>query len=90
MGPQTIRLIVARYGRLAGIKAKPHEFRDAKASLPLNRGANVSEVRDILGHTSPETTKKVHAHYTVSRLSEAFDRHSRTVGELAAEGASAD
>jgi integrase len=48
-------------------------------------GANVSEVKDILGHASPETTKKVYAHYTVSRLREAFDRYSRTVDELAAE-----
>jgi integrase len=68
MGPQTVSLIVATYGRLAGIRARPHDFRHAKASLLLKRGANVSEVQDILGHASPETTKKVYAHYTVSRL----------------------
>jgi len=69
--------------------ARPHDFRHAKASLLLNRGADVSEVQDILGHASPETTKKVYAHYTVSGLREAFDQYSQTVDELAAEVAEA-
>ena len=89
MGPQTVGLIVATYGKLAGIRAVPHDFRHAKASLLLNRGANVSEVQDILGHASPETTKKVYARYTVSRLREAFDQYSQTVDELAADVAGA-
>jgi hypothetical protein len=42
-------------------------------------------VQDVLGHASPETTKKVYAHYTVSRLREAFNIYSQTVDELAAE-----
>jgi len=88
MGPQTVGLIVASYGRLAGIRARPHDFRHAKASLLLNRGAKLEEVQDILGHASPETTK-VYAHYTVSRLREAFDVYSRTMDELAAEMAEA-
>ena len=41
--------------------------------------------QDILGHAGPETTKKVYAHYTVSRLRETFDAYSRTVDEPAAE-----
>ena len=43
----------------------------------------------MAGHASPETTKKVYAHSTVSRLREAFDTYSRTVDELAAEVAEA-
>jgi hypothetical protein len=43
----------------------------------------------VAGHASPETTKKVYAHSTVSRLRQAFDRYSRTVDELAAEVAEA-
>ncbi len=57
--------------------------------LLLNRGADVSEVQDILGHAGPETTKKVYAHYTVSRLHQAFDQYGQTVDELAAEVAEA-
>ena len=45
--------------RRAMREAGPHRFRHAKASLLLNNGAKVSEVQDILGHASPETTKKV-------------------------------
>jgi integrase len=33
-------------------------------------------VQHILGHASPETTKKIYAHYKTSRLREAFDRFS--------------
>ena len=49
------------------------------ASLLLNRAAKLSEMRDILGHASPVTTKKVYAHCTVSRLHQAFDTYSRTL-----------
>jgi site-specific recombinase XerD len=51
----------------------------------LNRGAKLSEVQDILGHASPETTKRIYAHYEVSHLREAFDRFSASPDELAAE-----
>ena len=51
----------------------------------LNRGAKLSEVQDILGHASPETTKKIYAHYEVSHLRRAFDRYSASAEELAAE-----
>jgi integrase len=33
-------------------------------------------VQDILGHASPETTKKIYAQYTTQHLREAFDRFS--------------
>ena len=41
------------------------------------------EVQDILGHASPETTKKIYAHYEVSHLRDVFDRYSATAEELA-------
>jgi hypothetical protein len=41
-------------------------------------------VQDILGHASPETTKRIYAHYEVAHLREAFDRFSASPGELAA------
>jgi site-specific recombinase XerD len=57
---------------------------EALASLMLNRGAQLSEVQDILGHASPETTKRIYAHYETAHLREAFDRYSASVAELAA------
>ncbi len=48
----------------------------------LNRGAQLAEVQDILGHASPETTKKIYAHYEVSHLRDVFDRYAAAVEEL--------
>jgi site-specific recombinase XerD len=87
LSPQSVWLVVKKYAALAGVPAKTHDFRHAKASVMLNRGAKLSEVQDILGHASPETTKKIYAHYEVSHLREAFDRFSATPDELAAEAA---
>ena len=83
--PRTIWHIVKQHAALAGVDVTTHDFRHAKASVMLNRGAKLSEVQDILGHASPETTKKIYAHYEVSHLRTAFDRFSATAEELVAE-----
>jgi site-specific recombinase XerD len=85
LSPLGIWRVVKRYAALAGVEASPHDFRHAKASTLLNRGAKLSEVQDILGHSSPETTKKIYAHYETAHLRDAFDRYSATVGEAARE-----
>jgi integrase/recombinase XerC len=72
----TIYGLVKRVGAAVGSRATPHSFRHDRASLLLNRGADLSEVQDILGHASPETTKRIYAHYETSRLREAFDRYT--------------
>lgn len=84
LSPLGIWRVVKRYAALAGVEASPHDFRHAKASTLLNRGAKLSEVQDILGHASPETTKKIYAHYETAHLRDAFDRYSASVAELAA------
>jgi site-specific recombinase XerD len=48
----------------------------------INNGASLSEIQDLLGHASPETTKRIYAHYEVSRLRQAFDRYSSSPEEL--------
>ena len=85
LSPWAVWNVVKRYAGLAGVDATTHDFRHAKASTMLNRGAKLSEVQDILGHSSPETTKKIYAHYEVSHLRNAFERYSATAEELAAE-----
>ena len=72
----TVYGLVKRVGAAVGSQATPHSFRHDRASLLLNRGADLSEVQDILGHASPETTKRIYAHYETSRLREAFDRYT--------------
>jgi integrase len=73
---QTIWNVVKKYAKAVGVNASPHAFRHDKASVMLNQGAKLSEVQDILGHASPETTKKIYAHYETAHLREAFDRYS--------------
>ena len=68
-----------------GVPATTHHFRHSKASVLLNRGASLSEVQDILGHASPDTTKRIYAHYQTQHLREAFDRYSASAEELVAE-----
>jgi integrase len=46
--------------------------------------AELAEVQDILGHASPDTTKKIYAQYTRQHLREAFDKYSLPAAEVAA------
>jgi site-specific recombinase XerD len=85
LSPQSVWAIVKRYARLVGVPATTHHFRHSKASVLLNRGASLSEVQDILGHASPETTKRIYAHYQTQHLRDAFDRYSASAEELVAE-----
>ncbi len=85
LSPQSVWAIVKRYAREVGVPATTHHFRHSKASVLLNRGASLSEVQDILGHASPETTKRIYAHYQTQHLRDAFDRYSASAEELVAE-----
>jgi site-specific recombinase XerD len=85
LSPQSVWGIVKRYARVLGVPATTHHFRHKKASVLLNRGASLSEVQDILGHASPETTKRIYAHYQSQHLKEAFERFSASAEELVAE-----
>jgi integrase len=81
--PPTIFDTVKRYARQVGVDASPHDFRHEKATVLLNNGANLSEIQDLLGHASPETTKRIYAHYETGRLRQAFERYSASPEELA-------
>jgi len=85
LSPQSVWSIVKRYASAVGVQATTHHFRHSKASVLLNRGASLSEVQDILGHASPETTKRIYAHYQSEHLRDAFDRYSASPEELVAE-----
>lgn len=85
LSPQSVWFAVKKYAVLAGVPATTHHFRHAKASLLLNHGASLSVVQDILGHASPETTKRIYAHYETQHLREAFDRFSSTPDEVAGD-----
>jgi integrase/recombinase XerD len=78
LSPQSVWLVVKKYAALAGVESSPHRFRHTKASTLLERGADLSMVQDILGHASPETTKRIYAHYSRQKLRQAFDQFSVT------------
>jgi integrase len=83
LSPLSIWATVKKYARLAEVPVTTHDFRHAKATVLLNQGAKLSEVQDILGHASPETTKKIYAHYEVAHLRAAFDQYSLSAEEMA-------
>ncbi|MFN8522054.1 MAG: tyrosine-type recombinase/integrase [Chloroflexota bacterium] len=83
LSPQSVWGVVKRYAAAVGVEASTHDFRHAKATVLLNRGARLSEVQDILGHASPETTKRIYAHYERAHLRDVFDRFSASAEELA-------
>jgi site-specific recombinase XerD len=74
---------VKKYGDLAGVEVTTYHLRDFRTRVMLNNGAQLSEVQDILGHASPETTEKIHAPYTKQHLRDAFDRFSLSADEVA-------
>lgn len=84
LSAQSIFMTVKAYAKAVGVDVSPHDFRHTKASTMLNAGAKLSEVQDLLGHASPETTKKIYAHYEVAHLRDAFDTFSVSAEDLAA------
>jgi site-specific recombinase XerD len=82
LSPQSIWNVVTAYADRVGLAATPHHLRHLKARTLLNNGAQLAEVQDILGHASPETTKRIYAPYTRQHLRDAFDRYSVPAEEL--------
>jgi site-specific recombinase XerD len=77
---------VKKYAAEVGISdLHPHDFRHAKARALLNHGCPLDMVQDILGHSSPETTKRIYAQYTRKVVRAAFEHYSQTAAELAAD-----
>jgi site-specific recombinase XerD len=74
-----------RYGDAVGVKATAHHFRPLKASTLLNRGADLSQVQDVLHHADPSTTKRIYAHYAPKKLQAVVLEYSASAAELVAE-----
>lgn len=83
LSPQSVWKVVKHYGALAGVDVTTHHLRHLKARVMLNAGMQLGELQDVLGHSSPETTKRIYAPYTTQHLRAAFDRFSLPAEEVA-------
>jgi len=83
LSPQSVWLVVKKYGALTGVEISPHKLRHLKARVMLNNGAELGEVQDLLGHAGPDTTKKIYAQYTKQHLRQAFEKYSLPAAEVA-------
>jgi site-specific recombinase XerD len=76
LGLRAVDDVVKKFSEAAGEKASPHDFRHAYARRLINAGASLSEVQDLLGHASPNTTKIIYARYDRATLRQAYDAAS--------------
>jgi integrase len=57
---------IYRLGKIAGVRAHPHRFRDTFAVELLTTGADIRTVQLLLGHTSVRTTERHYAHFVAA------------------------
>jgi site-specific recombinase XerD len=56
--------MIRRLGKMTGIHAHPHRFRDTFAVVLLEEGEDIRNVQKLLGHKSVRTTELHYAHHS--------------------------
>lgn len=71
---QSIRLMIKKYTKLAGIKRNitPHMFRHSFATYLIEEGVDISCVQHILGHSSIKTTQ-IYIHVAIKKQAEILE-----------------
>lgn len=66
--------LVRKIGKRADIKVHPHLFRKTVATISLQKGMPIDQVRMMLGHESIQTTT-IYAQTNTSEVKAAHDRY---------------
>lgn len=90
--PQTVAATVEKYAALAGVPATTHHLRHLRARVLLHADLPLEALQDVLGHASPDTTKRIYAplaHQKLRQLVQAADvpavEVARRVGDAGGE-----
>jgi integrase/recombinase XerD len=73
--PRGVRMVIRDAAKAAGIVGKsvsPHALRHSFAVWGLRQGANIEQIRRLLGHSSIETTKRYLDHLELGELRRAL------------------
>jgi integrase/recombinase XerD len=76
---QSVRTVVTKYGRMAGIEAHltPHMFRHTFATLLLEEDVDIRYIQRLLGHSSIVTTQ-IYTHVTSEKQKQILEtKHPR-------------
>ena len=81
LNPAQLRYKIDKLFRAQGIKATPHQLRHSFATHLLNNGARISDVSELLGHSSMATTQVYTKLASAKKLDEYMKAHP-LVGKL--------
>jgi len=63
------------------VDLRPHDLRRSFASLAVNAGVDIYQIKDLLGHSSVAVTQKAYAHLQQKTLRSASEVVAQTYGE---------
>lgn len=73
MNPHSLWKMLYRMGKKHGVKCYPHKFRHSLGGKLVENGADLSIVRDVLGHKSISSTS-IYVHHKNKTLKEKYDQ----------------
>ena len=69
------------------VDLRPHDLRRSFASLAVNAGVDIYQIKDLLGHSSVAVTQKAYAHLQQKTLRSASEVVAQTYGEALKQAA---